>query len=975
LRGGRPQRRVSPVIRPVRVLARTLVLGILGLAIASPIAAQAPHRSPPSPAWRTVAEATEAWVSRTEATAIGAWRDTLRQRPDATRAWLSLAVLAREALDWIGADSLQRRTREAIGRDESVAAHRESFVAMAWLESARSGNARGEHREASLATDSAITHARAAHDTVTLATALAGAAALRGRTVSVAAQRATLDSLAPLKPLGDPLLQLRDECIAAGTVAGTEDVGMAAVLALVRTQAARNARAAGTCLFSVGAQLSERGLQYAPSNLLDSARVAFGRGRAPVDEAAVLQWLGNLYARSGQYARAEGFLSEALRGALAAENRSLTAWIHLNLAMTASGRGDRTRAERSLQLARALADAVGDGYALADIDAAYARLLLDDGDWPALEAQLDVQDAAQHGLTSVVTRAELRADMAMRRGDLASAREWLRRSDSLASVRGPNWRPAVALQEAWLNLRDGRPRDAATALDTLRRRFGPLQASTRLFAGSALAEAYLALGQVDSAVAALDEALGHIDTRVREEPTSRLRAQAANTRLPFGGTRAAHAPRAAVVGLAANGRIAEAFAQGERLRARSLLEALLLAAPVNEESAAERALLRAAQYVPSTLAQAQGALPDDRTALVSFLTGPSDVGTVALVVTRRDVQAVPLPSVDSLAPVIQRLTAALASAANDRRARALRDGLARQLGDALLAPVLAAVPSNTRHLVLIADDILHRVPFAALRPTGRPLPRTLALSTIPSAAVAQLVWHDRAPVGADVVVLAAPDAPADGEPSASWRVPLPGALREARAVASVMPTARVYTGAKASEAQLRTSTESPVAILHIAAHAQVNDQEVDDGLLILSAAPDADGFVTPSELASLRLHGALVVLSGCRTAGGPIVGGEGVRGLVPPLLTAGAAVVLTTQWDVGDEGIAPLITAFYRALHRGYSAAEALRLVQADAQARNRPSREWASLTLVGNGNWRLPPAARTAARASSSAKIASRSF
>src|SRR5262249_7228649 len=48
-----------------------------------------------------------------------------------------------------------------------------------------------------------------------------------------------------------------------------------------------------------------------------------------------------------------------------------------------------------------------------------------------------------------------------------------------------------------------------------------------------------------------------------------------------------------------------------------------------------------------------------------------------------------------------------------------------------------------------------------------------------------------------------------------------------------------------------------------------------------------DGFLSPADLAALRLNANLVVLSACRTAGGVIVAGEGVQGLTAPLLEAG----------------------------------------------------------------------------------------
>jgi tetratricopeptide (TPR) repeat protein len=734
---------------------------LLGLLAPAPARAQSAGGPAPSPAWQVVATASAAWIAGTEREAAAAWRDTLAVRENATHAWLSLAVLAREAFDWSGADSLQQRARVALTRDPRVASQREAFAAVVWYETVRSANARGEYRQATQAMDSVIARARAAHDTVTLATALAGAATLRGRAVSAAAQRATLDSLAPIRQFQDSRLTLRESCLRAGSSAEHDLDAMAAVLAIARD--VTEPRDRGFCLFAAGTQFSERGQQYSTSVLLDSALVSFGRGRAPSEESAVLQWLGNLYARGGQFARADGYLAEALRIAAASGNRALMAWIHINLATTAQARGDRERAERSVLLARELAEAAGDGYAIADADAAYAGILLEHEDWPALEAHLAAGETAPQPLPATAQRFFLRANMAVQRGDFATARLMVAGMDSIARLRGPNWRPSVTTNRAWLELRDGQARVAATMLDTVRVNFGRAQFQMRLFIDAALAEAYLALGMVDSAITALDNALVHIDARVQNEPTNRLRAQVANLQQPFGGRRAADAPRAAAVGIAKAGRVSAAFAQSERLRARALLEALLLASPVREESAAERAVRRAEQYAPATLASAQAALPDDRTALVSFLTGPADVGTVALVVTRDEAHAVALPSVDSLAPLIQRLTAALMDGANDRRLRALRDGLARQLGDALLAPVLRLVPSSTQHLVVIADDILHRVPFAALRPGGRSLPSTMALSTVPSAAIAQLVWRGREPVGLHAVVLAAPDVPIEGD--------------------------------------------------------------------------------------------------------------------------------------------------------------------------------------------------------------------
>jgi hypothetical protein len=73
------------------------------------------------------------------------------------------------------------------------------------------------------------------------------------------------------------------------------------------------------------------------------------------------------------------------------------------------------------------------------------------------------------------------------------------------------------------------------------------------------------------------------------------------------------------------------------------------------------------------------------------------------------------------------------------------------------------------------------------------------------------------------------------------------------------------------------------------------------------------------------------VLSGCRTAGGVLVEGEGVQGLTAPLIQAGARCVVASQWRIADRGTVPFIQAFYQALSTGLPVGDALRQAKLDA--------------------------------------------
>ncbi len=120
---------------------------------------------------------------------------------------------------------------------------------------------------------------------------------------------------------------------------------------------------------------------------------------------------------------------------------------------------------------------------------------------------------------------------------------------------------------------------------------------------------------------------------------------------------------------------------------------------------------------------------------------------------------------------------------------------------------------------------------------------------------------------------------------------------------------------------------------------------------VLALAPDGsdDGMVGPGDLAALRLDADLVVLSGCRTAGGVLVEGEGVQGLTAPLIQAGARSVVASQWRIADRRTIPFIHAFYQALAKGLPVGDALRAAKLDGLRRGAPPWEWAAFTAVGD--------------------------
>jgi CHAT domain-containing protein len=92
----------------------------------------------------------------------------------------------------------------------------------------------------------------------------------------------------------------------------------------------------------------------------------------------------------------------------------------------------------------------------------------------------------------------------------------------------------------------------------------------------------------------------------------------------------------------------------------------------------------------------------------------------------------------------------------------------------------------------------------------------------------------------------------------------------------------------------------------------------------------------------------LASLSGCSTAGGYVVAGEGTLGLTRSFLKAGARSVVATRWDVEDAAARRFMEAFYAALREGHPRDHAMQQARAELAAEGAGHRERSAFMLVG---------------------------
>ena len=400
-----------------------------------------------------------------------------------------------------------------------------------------------------------------------------------------------------------------------------------------------------------------------------------------------------------------------------------------------------------------------------------------------------------------------------------------------------------------------------------------------------------------------------------------------------------------------------AFQTLERLRARSLLEALM--SPV--ESGGTRRPL--AEPVPPTLAEVQAALSPDQ-ALVSYqvwrreptLNAPYLEGTSwAVVVTQGTVRAVPIRGAETLDDTVKLWRSLLERGDGSEQAASAR------LEAQVLAPVREALGTEIRQLLIVPDGPLHRLPFDALRASpGSPFAaERFEMVLVPSAA-AWLRLHGAGNGGPGLALaLADPPVPAgldqlrSPEGSAPLgALPLLGARREAEHAVRAFPRgSRLVTGPDASEHLLKTGDLAGYSLLHLATHAVADESAPDRSAVVLAASEGGDdGLLTVPEIAGLRLRGKVVILAACESSIGAVRRGEGVLSLARAFFEAGAAAVVGTLGPVSDPDSEAFFRDFYDALGAGRTLSSALAEAKRAAIRRGAPPVAWSRYVLIGNG-------------------------
>jgi CHAT domain-containing protein/tetratricopeptide (TPR) repeat protein len=745
------------------------------------------------------------------------------------------------------------------------------------------------------------------------------------------------------------------------------------------------------------------GVQYRTNGDVERARESFEAALAAAVETRngwgemhVRLHLGALLNQLGAPAEARRFLLRAAEIAETDGNVSDRAAASIHIAWADIGEGDHSAARDRLRRTLSAAGGVAEGPALrVDLEITLLHALgtaeIATGDHPEAQAHLtraiELADAKRVKLIASDLRRAL-AELHLATGDLAAASvaagEAAARAEEVAD---PQRQAAAASLLARLAAESGRPAEAlervlhAIALreDVRSRIVDPsLRASflARWRSDFDLAiEMLMRLSQVGDAQRHLRSAFRLSEaahartlTELLAEPRFKIERGVDPVLLAAAheaGRRLSQVQNELTTALAAE-TPAERVAELEAQRWQAHREVEAVDNDIRRHHPAYADLHR--PRLPE-VEEVQAWLPEGTT-LLEYAIG--ERSSVLFVVTRDRFAALPLPAAEEIRGRVAAIRDLLGAPP------LARGRLAAEIADAtrlLLAPAAGHLAGAERLLVVPDRDLFH-LPFEVLADPddARAAPggalRRWTITYLPSAAVLAHFTAKRAkPPGPDeqeVVLFADPGAlPAPVTEAlrgagGGLLVPpgglaaLPGARREAMRIAALFPDrTQLFVGDAAREHLLKTPGALPAARrLHIASHGYISDADPAASYILLAAGGGDDGLLQIHEVFNLPHAPELVVLSGCETALGQRVEGEGLLGLARGFLYAGARDLVVSLRPVSDAGTVELMVDLYRHIREGARPDEALREAKLAALDAGAPPAVWSSFVVFA-----APPA------------------
>ncbi|MEP6729901.1 MAG: CHAT domain-containing protein [bacterium] len=893
------------------------------------------------------------------------WRAKLSRAPNDRPALFAVAAAERLRYRYQQADSLYARVI-ALGADDTFARQAQLMRLSMSAVQGRPGSAA---QQALAIAQAALSTA----DTLTALDALLFHSGLVLRSNGPAAAAAVLSRGDTLSWKREPALDAASRCRLAtvrSRLGARDDARRLAREGEAIALRAGLERQAGNCLFTLLTDFARAGLSDSLGTPMRRTIEIQQRTGDMSGLAATRQWAGYYAIATGHYQEAQRHLVIAWDAAVRAGSADGKAWTALNRASLALDFFDGAAAQSWLGQTDSLMRALGDLNGSLQVARMRARLAVATGDTASAHRHLRDATALVERLGDPFTTMGVMASktqLAVSEMRLDDAEALLTAELAFIDKNALNgWRAASSAARAALFLRRGNGREAERLLVPIIDGLDPTQHEYRHELEVKRALAMALNGNMRGAARVATDAARSFDQWRASLSDSTLRLLTVESQRDNGPFMSALIAR-----LADGGEVDVAFSLTERQRARDLRDRLLLASAWQEpgptHNSSESQTWRETDSVD--VAALQRTIPDTTTALVTMDAGGDGERGTAFVLTRGALTGHAIASQNVVAPRVRRLVSLL-EAGRDATTEA------QALGDMLLTPIMPRLTrAGITRIVFIPEGVLHRLPFDVLRlPDGRTVLERFETAVAPSVTVLARLRASASRTRPVPQVLAIAD-PSSGVRSSSRASrafgadssfgarllvtvfgvgaypALAGTRDEVAHVQRALPGTTIRTGDRALESMFKREAAT-YDVLHFATHAVVDEWSGARAALVLTAGEGDDGLLDSGEIAGLRLNASLVVLSACRTVGGEVLAGEGVRGLTTAFLQAGARTVVATSWRVNDRAVVPLVSDFYDALARGAPVGAALRQARLVAMRRGAPVSTWGAFSIVGDP-WR----------------------
>lgn len=291
-------------------------------------------------------------------------------------------------------------------------------------------------------------------------------------------------------------------------------------------------------------------------------------------------------------------------------------------------------------------------------------------------------------------------------------------------------------------------------------------------------------------------------------------------------------------------------------------------------------------------------------------------------------------------------------------------GLSRRIYDLILGPIENKLTS--KHLIIIPDGILYRIPFESLvDSSGRILLEKHSIQYEYSSKLllkkgfkeSRSNYAGFAPdyTGHEEILVSSDESKILEDTYAESRAML-GALKFN--VPEVVQGAKIiggksFIGPIVDKLSFKEHSRD-ARIVHLAMHAITDDRNADYSQLFFKSKEGNEPLFA-YELNEYEMHTELAILSACNTGVGDYRRGDGVKSIARAFKAAGCKNILMSLWPANDASTKDIVIGFLENLKAGMGKADALRQSKLNylksATTELQKPYYWAGLVLIGDND------------------------